>query len=378
MERISIENLGPIDGKFEMSLDQKLTILIGEQATGKSTIAKALYFCYFCISATIDAFKGKNSIVFGDYLREDMRLYFYKNYNHGSVKYTCNELGTDLFINFGSNSPDMKITNVVDLEYRNSLYIPAGRSIIPLLFENYAAASRIKVDPFFDEFLLFLDAIRKEYNISLHEMLAQALDISPYPIDENNVKGAILLVNQILKSEYRYQNGREQLFFNSETSMPIVSASSGQQEVLYILMTLFYALLHPKPYTIIIEEPEAHIFPMAQKLIIELVVRVINATGSHVIITTHSPYILTATNLLIHSAIVENKINSKETVVDPMARLNPEDVSAYMLERNGSFSYRSIIDGETGLIAAEEIDTVSEIIDEGMSDLINLEVKYGL
>jgi len=47
---------------------------------------------------------------------------------------------------------------------------------------------------------------------------------------------------------------------------------------------------------------------------------------------------------------------------------------AYVLERNGHFSYRSIIDEGTGLIDAGEIDTVSELINQNMSDLIDLEV----
>ncbi len=117
---------------------------------------------------------------------------------------------------------------------------------------------------------------------------------------------------------------------------------------------------------------------MAQKLVMEFIARVINATGSHVIITTHSPYILTATNLLIHSASVENKIKDEKIVVDPMARIDSKDVNAFLLSRNGKFSYKSIIDEESGFIAAEEIDTVSELIDKEMSDLVNLEVTHGL
>ena len=163
---------------------------------------------------------------------------------------------------------------------------------------------------------------------------------------------------------------------DEENMVPVSDASSGQQEILYILMALFFALIHPKPRTIIIEEPEAHLYPVSQKLIMELVARVINSTGNHVIITTHSPYSLTASNLLIHSAKVENKVHDENIIIDPVARLNPDDVSAYLLERNGSFSYRSIIDIESGLIAAEEIDTVSELIDKGMSELVDLEVKY--
>ena len=44
MSRILIENFGPIE-YFEEQVDDKLMILIGEQASGKSTIAKTVFFC---------------------------------------------------------------------------------------------------------------------------------------------------------------------------------------------------------------------------------------------------------------------------------------------------------------------------------------------
>ena len=44
MSKILIENLGPVE-HFEEDVDDKLLILIGEQASGKSTIAKAVFFC---------------------------------------------------------------------------------------------------------------------------------------------------------------------------------------------------------------------------------------------------------------------------------------------------------------------------------------------
>lgn len=44
MSRIIIKNLGPIR-YFEKQVDDRLMILIGEQASGKSTIAKTVFFC---------------------------------------------------------------------------------------------------------------------------------------------------------------------------------------------------------------------------------------------------------------------------------------------------------------------------------------------
>jgi len=378
---ISIEHLGPIAGRFEMNLDSKLTILIGEQATGKSTIARILYYCAVCAYNWAQGELGLGDCTFIAH-GVTVRKYLSENYlcgNDSSGKVEFFYDGLRLSLNAKDYFGLKIIPAVVAFESPYPIYVPAGRSTIPLLFESYAAARNINVDPFLNDFLLFLDGFRKPHSRSMQGMLAEAVRFPRrYPIDEDNARVAIEVIEEVLKGEYRYEKGNERIFYNSTESVPVTAASSGQQEVLYILLTLFYVIRNPRPHFIVIEEPEAHVFPAAQKLIMELVARVINTTNSKVVITTHSPYVLTATNLLMHSAKVESKINSDKIVIDEMARINPESVSAYLLEHKGGFSYRSIIDEETGLIVAEEIDTVSNIIDQAMSDLIDLEVKYGL
>lgn len=377
MRTISIENLGPVDGRFEMSLDKKLTILIGEQATGKSTIARVAYYCTTCLVDWMLDRKTYRDDIISMHVK-NMRHYFVGNYGKGNGEVRYADMNTELIFGAGTEFDVPKPDVNIEITDSSAIYIPAGRSTIPLLFESYFAAKNINVDPFFDYFLVFLDSKRKEYRRSMHDLLIKATGSSSAPIDMSNAKIVINLIEKILKGKYYYDQGEEWLKCDNGSSVPLNFASSGQQEILFILMTLFHVLCEMKPYTIIIEEPEAHIFTGAQKLFMELLARVINATSSNVIITTHSPYILTAANLLIHSAKVENKVGNDNPVVEPMARLDPSDVSAFMLERNGSFSYRSIVDEETGLIAAEEIDSVSELIDKGMSDLIDLEVKHGL
>ena len=42
-------------------------------------------------------------------------------------------------------------------------------------------------------------------------------------------------------------------------------ASSGQQEILWRLLVIFIRILENKSSFIVVEEPEAHLFPSAQK-----------------------------------------------------------------------------------------------------------------
>lgn len=93
--------------------------------------------------------------------------------------------------------------------------------------------------------------------------------------------------------------------------MKINFASSGQQEVVWILNVIFYYLRNNKKAYFIIEEPESHLFPNAQKLIAEFISLARNNGRNQVFITTHSPYILgTVNNLLYADKISESlKIN---------------------------------------------------------------------
>ena len=60
----------------------------------------------------------------------------------------------------------------------------------------------------------------------------------------------------------------------------------------------------------------------------------INSTNSKVIITTHSPYILTSTNILLYSQKVENQHTKLNKIVIPKnLRVSYENFAAYKVDR---------------------------------------------
>ncbi|MCG6171626.1 AAA family ATPase, partial [Anoxybacillus sp. LAT_11] len=71
-------------------------------------------------------------------------------------------------------------------------------------------------------------------------------------------------------------------------------SSSGQQEVVWILLLIFTVILERRRVFMVIEEPEAHLYPSAQKEMVALFALLLNATDNTLVITTHSPYILSA------------------------------------------------------------------------------------
>ena len=101
-----------------------------------------------------------------------------------------------------------------------------------------------------------------------------------------------------MKADYVNDSDGEKIYFDEHHWVKLMYGSSGQQEALWILMLTLIIILENRRAFVVIEEPEAHLFPIAQKDMISLIALMVNATDSQVIITTHSPYILTSLSLI--------------------------------------------------------------------------------
>jgi glutamate racemase len=171
---------------------------------------------------------------------------------------------------------------------------------------------------------------------------------------------------------------------DAKDKIRLSNASSGQQEVIRLLQDIFITMLDQEKVLRILEEPEAHLFPIAQKQLIELLALMMNQNiDNQLIITTHSPYILTVfNNLLFAKRVVDkNALVSKEVerVIAKDLWLNLEDFSAYSL---GSYSddenwnyCESIVDIQTQLIDQNYLDEVSDMLGSDFQALYAIHSK---
>lgn len=437
MNKIIINNFGPV-GYFEAFIDKKLTILIGQQATGKSTIVKLVYFCEsirdelvkFLFNEKIIVeniprtllfeFSRNLAIRFNQFLGStkhydnfEIKFFFGNTLSvkivhsaNNNVKITFDErlknviydvilsckdyysnkyviqipVSSDFYVDVSRHDFFFKsILNEVNkrlgTDYSN-VYIPAGRYWAAMVSDIDIESVP---DALMQNFAKYIKALRRNFAAKMESIIdSKEVSIKNREKFKKNAQNAMNIIRQILKGDYIYSLDGEKLYYNDNNYVNITQASSGQQEILWILLILFDIILNNKKMFLVIEEPEAHIFPETQKQVMELIALAINITDSQILITTHSPYILTAVNLLIHSANIENKIRDEETIIDKDKRLDRNKVGAYMLTKNGQFTHNSIIDEETGLIEAREIDSVSDIINQETDKLLDLEVKHGL
>lgn len=448
MQRIQISNFAAINS-LELDLDDKLDIIIGAQASGKSTLSKTIYFCRKVRDYLLDYLTNPDNFktvhpneyyaYFLKYVRKQFMgcfgttkhmppfcIDFYYEYSEASSK--CKKLSLQLddtgyvkvffsknitnrikkLINeasslFNQNSSatdekilenlinDLKMRQIVrkhflvaveDLfsDYQEILYIPAGRSILSTLSEQLHDLDVSIMDLPLQEFIELIQGTKKRFGTKIPEIVSNYTKTVDGQIKNADVNLAYKLIRTILRGEYVNETDGEKLYYSENQWVKLMYASSGQQEVLWILLLIFIRILETRKVFLVVEEPEAHLFTSAQKQVLELIALLINSTGSQVIITTHSPYILTATNLLAYSGKIEGNAKnlSEEIIIPRQTRIDPNTMQAYLISNHNEFSFRSIKDPEELLIDPSYIDEVSTLINNATDRIMDLEIKYGM
>jgi predicted ATP-binding protein involved in virulence len=189
-------------------------------------------------------------------------------------------------------------------------------------------------------------------------------------------------IDTILKGKYAIDNFGEKIIFDESGShITLSNASSGQQESIRILQDIFMNMLDNLKVLRIFEEPEAHLFPVAQKQLIELLCLLVNNNSDNqIVITTHSPYVLSVFNNLLFASRVVLKNPDLESevaeVVPKKYRINADDFAAYSLGNSGNAVYcESIVSNSTQLINQNYLDEVSEMLGGDFNALYSLHSK---
>lgn len=348
-DRIIIKNFGPIQ-QVDIELPN-IVVFIGQQAAGKSTLAKLIHFFR---SVTDDIpFLNTDS---QNWLNIFKRLFFGDGWLKHSPDAEIEYIYADgLKLSFKNNR--LLYTNLPKRS-RQSVFIPAGRAVYSLISNAMFSLTleSVNIDPIILLFGRNIEIVKPESNDLFKK--------DPY---------LSTLSHAILKGEFRFLENENRIYFSQDKYITLDKASSGQQEVFPVLLLLAKSLYSEKEHCITIEEPEAHLYPYAQHKLVEFISQVYNSqcASNSFVITTHSPYILTSFNNLLFAhqvaSITDDAEKAVKETIPASSWVNPEDFAAYYVECG---EVRSIF--EDGLISDNEIDDASEDIAEIFDQLIDI------
>lgn len=432
MAKIIINHLGAISS-FETEINQ-FNLFIGEQATGKSTICKAIYF-FRCIKDELIKYlyniaiegqikeellpKAINQVcknifieLFGSSfkLSKDLQLqyicyddiYIQANLTQKNkfitikfspkfnekikmlekevLTYHKNSKNYNTILNFGAlenlrlHQDIIKKINTLFGDDMETYYIPAGRSLLTLMTNQKTTLSYDSIDLVNKKFMQLIESIQSKFDMGISNVHKYFPD-SENKFDVHKISQEII---ESLKGEYIIEKRQEYLTIpNSNEKIPINFISSGQQELLWLLNLLYILLLLNKKSFVIIEEPEAHLYPTLQKQVVDFIVQFMNITGSTVFVTTHSPYILSNVNTLYYAGrlISENKkANEVEKIMGKYNYIHPDCINACkLINKPNSTVCEKLIDKDSNEILTELIDEISNTINEKYTELFYLE-----
>ena len=246
------------------------------------------------------------------------------------------------------------------------IFMPAGRAFFSQL--RATVFTRLESGEALDPFMVAFGSLLEQSKNVLESRGFFGSEEPISPADQKtfeSIKGAF---KEILRADLFRAEKTEFLQFDDGRRVRLPQASSGQQEALplLLLMARFITLRHARGRAVYIEEPEAHLFPPTQKLMVEFLARTFRVRKSEMslVITTHSPYIVTSINNLLQAGKLYASLPASATEglrrIIPRGRsLSPGEVAFYALQDGKA---TSIMDPETGLIDASVIDQVSNDI----------------
>ena len=386
-----IKNFGPIEN-VNVKL-KKINVFIGEQGVGKSTIAK-LYSCmqdillHFLI--LFDSDQNKIKMIFKrygihTYFNDDTYIEFqlvtgfivkYENQQFKislpghdekemkmvivrllseSLEHSFSSAGLSLADDFEElpyKEKEIAVSNM-----RTSFYLPAERSLAVCASNSLSSLilAKVPLSKMLLEYLSFFEKAKNEYQ----EYEVPFLGLT-FKTSKNEDK--ILIGDKEIELQY---------------------CSSGIQSIVPMMMIIDYCLKQDYFSCFALEEPEINLFPTNQLELMRFIISKVNQERGidNLIITTHSPYILSILNVSILAGKIVD-INPDlacevAAVLKPEYHLQSSEIEVFSIGKqiNGGTECESIFDSSTGLIKGNYLDAVSSIISADFNRLNRLYIK---
>ena len=377
MSKIRIKNFGPIkdgftetlpNGTFNDWLDvKKVTVFIGNQGSGKSTVAKLI-----STLAWIENASEKRILK-----QDELSLYnrFLKQLAYQRIdKY----INANSEIEFIGNAYSMKFKDGVFIATKSStngyrlpkiMYVPAERSFLSVFDrpdkvkklplpvytfnEEFDTAKHLyaeglelpinKVRFEFDKFNKIAHIVGDEnsYKIRLSEASSGFQSIVPLYLVSKYLMDKI--ENKIEDETIQEESLEEQKKIDKQVKA-ILDDPELTEDIKQSYLRQLSSNKKPSCFINIVEEPEQNLFPSSQQKILNVLLEINNRNENNkLIMTTHSPYLINYLTLTVKAEMVKSNLNSESSrnklseIVPLESTLKAENLIIYELnEADGS------------------------------------------
>jgi predicted ATPase len=379
-DKLIVENFGPITQRTELDI-KKTTVFIGPQGSGKSTLAKLVRIfndknSYATLSNAYFTTNLFNDFGLSEHFNDSTILNFQSDFFNYAYqdnellpllseksndetkkiltidKHIRGEIGNfddyNSFIHFLKRIPKGKVSNVKIIA---SQYIQGGL--------NFLMPKTIYVPT--ERFLI--SALSGAIWGLMNNNLALSKYITAFGSDFELAKNNHSQIKiDYLNVQYKHINGLDKVILKNNQEINLVNSASGFQSAIPLNLVIENNYKN-ELQNFIIEEPELNLYPITQKHLVQYLVEKCTFNKNQLLMTTHSPYVLSSLNLLIFAYQTAQKhpeqIEAIKAIVPQESWINPDEFAAYFVDEGTA---RSIISPKTGMIAENELDGVSDLI----------------
>jgi len=378
MSKIRIKNFGPIKDGYQENdgwIDiKKVTVFIGNQGSGKSTVAKLISTFTWIEKALVRGdyhkkwFEKKNRF-------KNQFLIYHRLENYGNEGLFDNTefdyQGEAYSIKYKSGFLEIIENKKQNYYLPQIMYVPAERNFIAnvkspkelklssdslkeFLSEFDKAKNEIKgemqlpinnVKIEYDKLNDIVNIKGNEYKLRLTESSSGFQSLVPlYLVSwflSNTVKKQSKISQDSMSTEEleRFKKGVEEIWNNESLT----------EEQRRIALSVLSSKFNKSAFINIVEEPEQNLFPTSQKQMLYSLLEFNNMNdGNKLIMTTHSPYLINYLSIAIQGKYLQNEIK-KHNKTDLLAELDKKisqkslidssDVVVYQLnEENGTIN----------------------------------------